>query len=990
MKNILLSFVLLFIVNTALQAQVFPNPATLSTGQGSPGSLDTTWSVSGWYATNPPNPLGLTYTDALINNNCAPGSWVDPASLQPPVNNGNWITGTGSNCGTNTNDGYIYFRLTLNLPADCNGNSVAASGNYVLNLQGYADNTITDVFVNGVSTGINGGSYSSPLNISLTGPWLAGVNYVDVQVYNFPNGGSSNPYGLLLVANSVASNNQDSDNDGITDINDQCPCSAGGGQANGCPAVIVTGDTVICNGESTTLTGSGAGNFYWNNGATTPSITVSPTGNTRYSLVVVASNGYTDSSVVNVRVNQLPPVAINPAAAAICIGNSATLTGTGALGYLWSTTAISSSITVSPSNTTPYSVTGADANGCTASATATVTVNQLPTPVITPSSAAVCNGVSATLTASGGTIYAWSNSGNTAAITVTPANTTTYAVTVTDANTCSATTSATVTVYQLPVASVTPTSTAVCIGNSATLTAGGGTSYLWGGSETTAAITVTPANTTTYTVTVTDANTCTGSASATVSVNQLPAPTINPAAVTICNGNSTTLIANGGILYNWSNSATTASNTVSPTATTTYTVTVTDANTCSNTASATVSVNTLPVPAINPASPVICNGASATLTASGGTTYLWSNTANTAVVTVTPAITTTYVVTVTDANTCSATTNAVVTVIPTMVLSATTTNVSCNGGNNGAIDLTTTLGQAPYAYLWNTTATTEDLNGLTVGTYLVTVTDNALCTATASATITEPALLALTSAFENPTCETVSADGNIALTLTGGTTPYQYTWSNGAGSASQFNLGPGNYDVLVNDANNCTASATFALNYLYDFSVTVTPPLTINMGDSANLSYSVTGTAGAYLANWTPAGTLSCIDCVAPVATPNATTLYQLEIKNDSGCVANAQTTVTVTPNYTVFAPNAFTPNNDGNNDVFKLFGNIKGLAFLQIQIFNRIGEKVFESQDHEFEWDGSYKGLMQNPGVFTWQLKLTFLDGHKEELRKGTLTLLK
>ncbi len=405
MKRFLLFAVLLSTFSNFTYAQVFPNPATLSTGQGTPGNADTTWSVSQWFSNNPPNPMGLTYTNALINNNCAPGAWVDPASLQPPVNNGNWITGPGTNCGGNTNDGYLYFRLTLNLPADCNGNSVAATGNYVLSLQGYADNTITDVFVNGTSKGISGGSYSSPLNFSLNGPWLAGINYVDVQVYNFPNGGSSNPYGLLLVANTVVSNNQDSDNDGVTDINDQCPCSAGTGQVNGCPDVIVTGDSIICNGEITTLTGSGAGNFYWNNGATTPTITVNPTTNTRYSLVVVASNGYTDSAVVNVVVNQLPPVSISPAATAVCAGNSATLTANGAAGYVWNTTETTAAITVIPVGNTTYNVTGTDANGCSATASSAVTVNSLPVPSVTPSSAAVCNGVSATLTAGGGASY---------------------------------------------------------------------------------------------------------------------------------------------------------------------------------------------------------------------------------------------------------------------------------------------------------------------------------------------------------------------------------------------------------------------------------------------------------------------------------------------------------------------------------------------------------------------------------------------------------
>ncbi|MDP1746371.1 MAG: hypothetical protein Q8L90_12385, partial [Bacteroidota bacterium] len=161
MKFFLLIIVFIFTLSGDVHSQSFPNPATLSTGQGTPGSLDPIWTVSPWYSSSPPNPMGLSYSPALINNNCAPGAWVDPAALPPPINNGNWITGSDAPCSGNTNDGYRYFRLTINLPSDCNGNSVTIAGNYTLYLSGYADNTISDVFINGNSTGISGGGFSS-------------------------------------------------------------------------------------------------------------------------------------------------------------------------------------------------------------------------------------------------------------------------------------------------------------------------------------------------------------------------------------------------------------------------------------------------------------------------------------------------------------------------------------------------------------------------------------------------------------------------------------------------------------------------------------------------------------------------------------------------------------------------------------------------------------------------------------------------------------
>jgi gliding motility-associated-like protein len=230
-KSFSILFFLFFLNIHFLDAQTFPNPASLSTGQGTPGSIDPLWLASPWYASNPPNPMGLPYISTLINNNCAPGAWVDPASLPAPVNNGNWITGSDDDCATNTNSGFRYFRLPLNLPADCNGFSVTVAGNYVLNLIGYSDNTITDVFVNGTSTGISGGNFAAggQLEIELVGPWVVGLNYVDVLVNNFPgaNPGDANPYGLLLVADATQDSQLDTDNDGISNLDDVCPCEAG-------------------------------------------------------------------------------------------------------------------------------------------------------------------------------------------------------------------------------------------------------------------------------------------------------------------------------------------------------------------------------------------------------------------------------------------------------------------------------------------------------------------------------------------------------------------------------------------------------------------------------------------------------------------------------------------------------------------------------------------------------------------------------------------
>ena len=83
-------------------------------------------------------------------------------------------------------------------------------------------------------------------------------------------------------------------------------------------------------------------------------------------------------------------------------------------------------------------------------------------------------------------------------------------------------------------------------------------------------------------------------------------------------------------------------------------------------------------------------------------------------------------------------------------------------------------------------------------------------------------------------------------------------------------------------------------------------------------------------------------------------------------------------------------PNDDGNNDYFQLFGNLPGLKNLSIMIFDRWGEKVFESDDINFKWDGTYKGEKVQPNVYVYVLKLVFLDGHSDNTKKGSITIVR
>ncbi|MFN8337406.1 MAG: hypothetical protein U0T36_00120 [Saprospiraceae bacterium] len=224
-----------------------------------------------------------------------------------------------------------------------------------------------------------------------------------------------------------------------------------------------------------------------------------------------------------------------------------------------------------------------------------------------------------TLTATGGTSYLWSNGETTNWITVSPSATTEYSAGHRRQG-CQATAAYTVTVHPLPTANIAGDNE-ICLGGHTTLTATGGTSYLWSNGETTNWITVSPSATTEYSVTVTDGKGCQATAAYTVTVHPLPTATI-AGDNEICLGGHTTLTATGGTSYLWSNGETTTNITVSPDATTEYSVTVTDGNGCQATAAYTVTVH--PLPTANIAGDnEICLGGHTTLTATGGTSYLW-------------------------------------------------------------------------------------------------------------------------------------------------------------------------------------------------------------------------------------------------------------------------------------------------------------------------------------------------------------------------------
>ncbi|MGB4958920.1 MAG: T9SS type A sorting domain-containing protein, partial [Saprospiraceae bacterium] len=448
------------------------------------------------------------------------------------------------------------------------------------------------------------------------------------------------------------------------------------------PLLVITGDTIVCNTGNATFAATGGLTYLWSTGATTASITVSPVQNTTYTVTATDANGCTNTASTLIKVRPLPTIIIT-GPNVICINEAAGLKASGANTYLWSTGATTDSITVSPAITTTYTVTATDISGCTATQSKTVTVNGLTINVNVTGNNILCLGDSTVLKATGGISYLWSNGSVADSIKVKPTATTTYTVTATDVNGCRASSSRTVTVNNPPIIII-DGDISICKGDSSTLTAIGGATYLWSTNETTASIKVKPMVSTSYTVTATNALGCRNTASIFVTVDTLPIAVITGNNL-ICRGDSTDLTASGGVSYLWSTGATTPTIRVAPLVATTYTVTVTSIHGCTSTAARTVTLRAQPVAVIT-GSTIICPGDSTTLKATGGVVYVWSTGATTDSIRVSPAANTTYSVTVTDINGCKASSSASVQ-LESETLTCTTKNYTAYLGPNGSVTI---------------------------------------------------------------------------------------------------------------------------------------------------------------------------------------------------------------------------------------------------------------------------------------------------------------
>jgi len=423
---------------------------------------------------------------------------------------------------------------------------------------------------------------------------------------------------------------------------------------------IVSSTNSICLGRTVTLTASGAVTYTWSNGMTnggafTPSTTSVYT--------VTGQNGCgTATAATAVSIAPLAVSVIsNPTV--VCAGSTSTLTAAAAANsYSWFPvlSTAGSSLIVSPLVNTIYTVAASDGT-CFGTATVAVSANPVPTIVASPSLAFICSGDQIALSASGGLSYTWTP-GNLsgASVTVSPTAPTPYQVIGTNTFGCFGVDNLAIVVNPSPTLNLVASTNFICAGDPVNITVSGANSYTWAGGANTTSISVNPSVTTNYAVSG-ELNGCTSSTNISIAVF---IPTLSITGNTsICMGQSSTITASGGNTYSWSNGFTSASILVSPSSNTLYSVsalTNSGSINCPSSGSIQVQVKALPTVLANASNSNICRGESAVLTASGANSYTWSNGANTASISPSSSLVSTFVFTVTGTNSLSCNNSATV------------------------------------------------------------------------------------------------------------------------------------------------------------------------------------------------------------------------------------------------------------------------------------------------------------------------------------------
>jgi gliding motility-associated-like protein len=781
-------------------------------------------------------------------------------------------------------------------------------------------------------------------------------------------------------------------------------------QANGTATVTITGGTpnytinwAPSGGTNATATGLTSGS---------------------YTVTVTDANGCTRTATVVIPNAAGPAATLSSSTNVTCFNacnGTASVTVTGGqnpITYAWAPSG-GNSANATGLCAGNYTCTVTDANGCTSSVSVTITQPTQLTLAVAGFDATCngsCNGQGVCIP-SGGTpnyTFNWTPSGgNNPSATGLCAGV--YTCTVTDQNGCTASDTA---IVNQPAAIVLNTTSTTSHCNmpdgTASVTIAGGVgpySYAWNPSnQTTANATGLTPNT--YTVTVTDFNGCT--ATATVVVPSTPSVTASITGSTnaTCFGNcdgTANVTASGGnapYTYAWAPSGGNTANATGLCAGT-YTCTVTDQFGCSDTAVVTITQPTqvtVTTTKVNVSCFGGCNG-TATATAAGGSspyTYSWSN--SQLVSTATGLCAGNYTIYVTDANGCTATATVTITQPTAVVAGANASPAMICIGSPSTLSGTANGGTPGYTYNWmpgNLNGSSVTVTPTVTTTYTVTTTDLNGCTDTASVTVTVNPLPVVTFT-SNPS----PASGCAPLCV-----DFQNTTPNSMNCAWNFQVGTSNtcnptfcftsagtYDVslTVTDNNGCVNSVTMpAYVTVYPVPVadfTMSPQPTTVLNGTIQFTDLSSGSPNQWTWSFGDVNnSSSTIQNPQFTYTDSGTYIVELIVVTQYGCRDTIDKSLRIEPDFTIYVPNAFTPNGDNNNEVFMPQGDgIKEDKF-KLWIFDRWGNMIFYTEKWGKGWDGranSGKDIAQED-VYVWKIEIyDYLD--KKHQYIGHVSLIK
>lgn len=705
---------------------------------------------------------------------------------------------------------------------------------------------------------------------------------------------------------------------------------------------IFPSNPTLCFGQtSTTVTAIGSGGtppytYLWNN--VNPSQTIN-VGVGTYNIQLSDASGCPPVySAVAVTAFTAPITANAGPNQTRCKQNPiATLNGTvtGASGGIWS----GGTGTFSPNNTTlsnlSYSPTAAELTAGSVNLVLTTTGNGtcplkvdtvkityvgftgIPTPSVNNVSCFGNSNGSVTMNLTGGFppySFSWNTSPTQTTSTASNLPIGTYSVTIQDALGCS--TQTTVTISQPPILSLNSTVKNVpCFGTntgSIAITAIGGTSpytYSWSpGGQTTPSITNLAVGN--YSVNVTDTKGCVKTASFSISQSSSITATFTQTNITcfgLNDGSVNTTVSGGTAPYtfSWSPGGSTSQNVTGLNAGT-YTFTIKDNLNCikTNTISVTQPTSLTAVTSVTNETCNYLNNGIASVTASGGTspyTYLWSP-GNQTTTSISNQSSGSYTVLITDNNGCNISKVLSITEpLPLVVNFMNQTNVSCFGGSNGSVIASPSGGTPNYTYSWSPgSITSATLTNIPVGTYSISVTDSKSCVATNTVVITQPTDIAISNSIANITCNGL-ANGSINQTVTGGTSPYTYSWSpGGQTTASISGLNAGVYTAHVSDANGCFKNLVYLITQPSSLSVSITQTnVSCFGGNNGIINSNVSGGTIPYTYSWSPGG--ASTPSLANVTASTKT----LTVRDNNNCVIT--TTIAVTQPSVLVIASSFT-----------------------------------------------------------------------------------